>query len=107
MAAQAWAETVALCDKYINDHKPWALAKDPALADRLASVLGTAMDALWTLSVVMSGGLLPEGAIALARALGKTPDCLQWHKANELLEEASSLGEKPMLYPRLELPKVS
>jgi methionyl-tRNA synthetase len=69
-AMAAWAEGVAECDRYINDSKPWALAKE-GNKDRLEAVLGTAIDALWTLSVVMSP-VLPEGAKALRTALGYT-----------------------------------
>jgi methionyl-tRNA synthetase len=99
-----FAEAVGACDRYINDHKPWSLAKDPAQAERLQAVLGTAMDALWTLSVVMAS-VLPEGSAKLRAALGD-PDAatpIAWERALERLPEGRALGEVPRLYPRLEL----
>lgn len=109
-ALAAFAEAVAACDRYINDQKPWALAKDPAQKERLGAVLGTAGDALWTLSVVM-GPVLPEGAAKLRLALGDTTASgaagkeVSWKLATELLPEGRALGEVPRLYPRLEMPK--
>jgi methionyl-tRNA synthetase len=110
MALAAWAEGVAACDRYINDQKPWALAKnsatDPAQKDRLAAVLGTAMDALWTLSVV-AAAVIPEGTAKLRAALGRpdTGALPAWESATHALEPGTQLGEVPRLYPRLELPK--
>lgn len=103
-ALKLFAEGVAECDRYINENKPWSLAKDPAQTERLQAVLGTAMDALWTLSVVMAP-VLPEGSAQLRRALGLASDeAPDWSKATELLKEGSTLNEVPRLYPRLELP---
>lgn len=101
----AFAEAVAMCDRYINDQKPWALAKDPAQKDRLAVVLGTAMDALWTIAGVMES-VLPAGSRGLRRALGDARDgSMPWSEVTKLLPEGQALGETPRLYPRLELPK--
>jgi methionyl-tRNA synthetase len=103
---------VAACDRYINDHKPWALAKDPALRERLKAVLGTAIDALTLLSVV-GNSVLPEGSSKLRAALGFTDakaeghswPIVPWSEATRYLAEGSPLGEVPRLYPRLELPR--
>ncbi len=103
MALASFGEAVAKCDRYINDQKPWALAKDPAQKDRLAAVLGTAMDALWTLSVV-GASFLPEGCRALSKALGReSEESPDWESAEQFLPEGSLLGEVPRLYPRLDL----
>ena len=111
MGLAAFGEAVARCDRYINDSKPWALAKDPTQKDRLEAVLGTAMDALWTLAVV-GASVLPEGSRKLREALGR-PDPAGvvdyvplFATAAETLVEGSALGaEVPRLFPRLELPK--
>ena len=118
IATTAFSEAVAACDRYINDNKPWALAKDPTQSERLGAVLGTAMDALWTLSVTMAG-LLPEGHFKLRTALGDTQAAAAleayqagglvaatpWTEALKMLPEGQALGEVPRLYPRLEMPK--
>jgi methionyl-tRNA synthetase len=106
VALAALAETVATCDRYINDTKPWALAKDPAQKERLESVLGTMIDALSLISVVMQS-VLPEGSQKLRKALGFTndPAVLPWSLTSARLKAGTALGEVPRLYPRLELPK--
>ncbi len=106
VALASFAETVATCDRYINDTKPWSLAKDPAQKDRLAAVLGTMLDALSLLSVVMQS-VLPEGSRKLRSALGFTndPEVLAWELTGLRPKEGTPLGEVPRLYPRLELPK--
>jgi len=112
LALAAFSEGVANCDRYINDQKPWSLAKDPDQRDRLVAVLGTAMDALALLSVV-SNGVLPEGTCKLRTALGFTDahfdekagwSVIPWALATQYLPEGTQLGETPRLYPRLELP---
>ena len=106
VALATFAETVAICDRYINDTKPWSLAKDPAQKERLEAVLGTMIDALSVLSVVMSS-VLPEGSSKLRTALGfvDAPGVLPWSTCQTRLKEGTLLGEVPRLYPRLELPK--
>lgn len=111
-ALAVFSEGVAACDRYINDHKPWALAKDPALRERLKAVLGTAIDALTLLSV-LGNSVLPEGSSKLRAALGFTDakaeghswPIVPWSEATRYLAEGSPLGEVPRLYPRLELPR--
>jgi methionyl-tRNA synthetase len=101
----AFAETVAETDRYINEMKPWALAKDPTQKERLGAVLGTAMDALACLSVVMASAL-PEGSAKLRKALGINETAVPlWTEALKTLPEGQALSEIPRLYPRLELPK--
>lgn len=111
MALAAFSEAIAKCDRYINDQKPWALAKDPASKPRLEAVLGTAMDCLWTLHIV-GASVLTQGAVQLRLALGakETLDASgrfvpAWAEATKQLEPGTALGPIPRLYPRLELPK--
>jgi len=109
IALAAFSDVVKACDQYVNEQKPWALAKaaptDPEAQKRLEAVLGTLIDSLWTLSVVGSC-VLPEGSQKLRVALGEAGESVpSWDRATELRPEGSALGEVPRLYPRLELPK--
>ncbi len=106
MAIGKFAEAVAECDRYINEHKPWALAKDPDQRGRLEAVLGTVADSLSILSVVMAS-VLPEGSRKLRVALGfaDSEELPLFSEVGNYIAEGASLGEVPRLYPRLELPK--
>ncbi|WP_368496820.1 methionine--tRNA ligase [Herbiconiux sp. A18JL235] len=65
--ARIW-ELVDELNGYITTQEPWALAKDPANADRLATVLNTAVRGLGTLAVLLSP-VVPEAAAKLWTAL--------------------------------------
>ncbi|MCS5714517.1 methionine--tRNA ligase [Herbiconiux sp. CPCC 205716] len=61
-------ELVDELNGYITTQEPWGLAKDPANADRLATVLSTALRGLGTLAVLLSP-VVPEAAAKLWTAL--------------------------------------
>jgi methionyl-tRNA synthetase len=106
LGIKQFQEAVALCDRYINDTKPWALAKDPTQHSRLASVLRTALECLGVFSVV-SYAFLPNASLKLQTALGlniSPENCWNTIKTG-LLKEGSSLGEIPRLFPRIEIQK--
>jgi methionyl-tRNA synthetase len=65
--ARIW-ELVDELNGYITVQEPWGLAKDPANADRLATVLSTALRGLGTLAVLLSP-VVPEAAAKLWTAL--------------------------------------
>jgi methionyl-tRNA synthetase len=54
---------------YITLEEPWALAKDPATAGRLDSVLATAAEGLRALAVLLSP-VVPKSTATLWAALG-------------------------------------
>jgi methionyl-tRNA synthetase len=62
-------EAEATLDRYINDRKPWDLAKDPARADELASVFYLLAEGLRMLGSLMYA-TLPETAAEIWRRLG-------------------------------------
>ncbi len=106
-ALKAWSELVTATDLYINDNKPWALAKDPALSDRLQVVLGVALNTIQTLGV-LAYPVLPRASLEICRALGIPHD----EKSGPSITQATLLrdhfalnGEVPKLFARLELPK--
>ncbi|MGA1838913.1 methionine--tRNA ligase [Herbiconiux sp. 11R-BC] len=65
--ARIW-ELVDELNGYITEQEPWKLSKDPANADRLATVLNTAVRGLGTLAVLLSP-VVPEAAAKLWVAL--------------------------------------
>ncbi|UOQ60285.1 methionine--tRNA ligase [Leucobacter rhizosphaerae] len=66
--AAVW-ELVDALNGYITEQEPWALAKDPAQRERLATVLFTATEGLRALAVLLSP-VIPEAAAKLWTALG-------------------------------------
>lgn len=68
-ATKAWCELVSQVDLYMNDNKPWMLAKDPAAQDRLQTVLGVGMLMISSLGALIYP-VLPQAAMAIGQALG-------------------------------------
>ncbi len=62
-------QAVRSANKYIAEQQPWALAKDPALAGRLDTVLRSCLEALRCASVLLES-VLPEKCRALRVQLG-------------------------------------
>ncbi|QWT23811.1 methionine--tRNA ligase [Subtercola sp. PAMC28395] len=68
-ALSAIWELVDELNGYITSQEPWALAKKPELADRLQTVLFTAVRGLGTLAVLLSP-VIPEATAKLWQSLG-------------------------------------
>ena len=66
--AEIWKLVDAL-NGYVTEQEPWALAKDPAKAERLATVLHTLYRGVGTLAVLLAP-VLPEATAKLWTALG-------------------------------------
>jgi methionyl-tRNA synthetase len=70
--AQAMREIMALADRanqYVDAHKPWALAKDPAKADDVLAVATQGIN-LFRVLMLYLAPVLPEMACKAARFLG-------------------------------------
>ncbi len=108
-ALKAWSDLVTAVDLYVNDNKPWALAKDPSQHERLKVVLGVCCRLLEALAVLVYP-VLPEASVQLAASLGAgdfdlknripplelaTQDRHSWKLAPEV----------PKLFARVQLPK--
>ena len=65
---EVWA-VISLANKYIVTNEPWALAKDPANAARLNTVLYHLAETLRLVGLVLSP-VMPETGIKMATALG-------------------------------------
>jgi methionyl-tRNA synthetase len=68
--ASLW-ELVAAANKHIDSTKPWELARDPAAAPRLASVLYGALEALRVVAVLLAA-FLPETSAAILAQIGSS-----------------------------------
>jgi methionyl-tRNA synthetase len=66
-------------NRYVDEHKPWNLAKDPARRDELAAVLSTSLRAFRAIAIALSP-ILPVTAQAIARWLGE--DAAAWRVAD-------------------------
>lgn len=104
-ALKAWCDLVTQTDLYVNETKPWALAKDPAQSDRLQTVLGVCLNLLQTLGVLIYP-VLPHASRDILKALG----CAQGPEAGvgQALEERFEFElsqDVPKLFMRVQLPK--
>ncbi|MFI5174575.1 MAG: methionine--tRNA ligase [Terriglobia bacterium] len=102
-----WA-AMARVDKFISDAQPWDLAKDPERRQTLNRVLGTALEAVRHLAVVLAP-VLPEGCQAIWEQMGQpgkvaefSPGDLHWGG----LPEGARIGEVKAIFPRIEKGKV-
>jgi len=106
-ALKAWSELVTACDLYVNDNKPWALAKDPAQKDRLHVVLGVCLQTLQTLATLIYP-VLPHASLRLLTSLGISVSDLntppQLSLASEERYEFNLQQEVPKLFARVSLP---
>ena len=90
------------CNQFIENEKPWALAKDPELATRLDAVLYHLADSLRILAILLSP-VLPKAAAGIAQQLNwERPFALAEAKWGGL-PDGHQLGVGTPLFPRLEL----
>ncbi|MEI6305854.1 MAG: methionine--tRNA ligase, partial [Deltaproteobacteria bacterium] len=73
-ALQAIWDVVSAGNKYIDEHAPWTLAKDPALKDRLATVMYCLLESQRIVHTLLSAFLpaTSEKALASLGCTGKT-----------------------------------
>lgn len=103
-ALKAWTELVTACDLYVNEMKPWALAKDPAQAERLHTVMGVCMRMIQALGAMISP-VLPNASREIARALGLNENAFDRIEAGfEDRTRFELQGETPKLFMRVQMP---
>lgn len=94
---------------YLTVQEPWQLAKDPANADRLATVLATAAEGLRALAVLLAP-VIPKASAKLWEALGaqaalgalgaqRIREAGRWGQ----LPAGTRVGELAALFPRVEV----
>ena len=96
-------EVVRELNRYVEQTRPWELAKDDARAPELDSVLFTLTDGLRSVAVALSA-YIPETAPRILRALGQPVD-LSWGGVKAgLLSGAEGVEPAPPLFPRVDAP---
>ncbi|MCP5533740.1 MAG: methionine--tRNA ligase [Akkermansiaceae bacterium] len=101
-ALQAISRHVVHCNGYAERMKPWELKKDPAQADRLATVLYHLAESVAHCSVLLSP-VLPEAAAKLASQLNR-PDLLDLRFGDlswGLLADGHAIGKPKPVFPRI------
>jgi methionyl-tRNA synthetase len=104
-ALKAWSELVTACDLYVNEMKPWALAKDPSARPRLQVVMGVCMRMIQALGALIAP-VLPHASHEIARALGLGESAFARIEGG--FEDRTKFvlaGETPKLFMRVQMPK--
>jgi methionyl-tRNA synthetase len=97
--AAIW-EFIGVVNRYVDGQAPWALGKDPAKRERLATVLYTLAESLRCLGILLDP-FLPEAAAKLRGAVGAGAPAmadLVWGR----LAPGTPVAKMPALFPRID-----
>ncbi len=97
--AAIW-EFIGSVNRYVDGQAPWALAKDPAQRERLATVLYTLAESLRCLGILLDP-FLPEAAAKLRAAVGAGAPALAdltWGR----LAPGTRVDKMAALFPRID-----
>jgi methionyl-tRNA synthetase len=64
-------------NQYIDEHRPWELAKAPGSDSKLHEVCSTALAMFWYTSILLSP-VLPETAVKVREFLSLSPEQMKW-----------------------------
>ena len=107
--ADAMTDIFALfkrCNKYIDETMPWALAKDEAKKDRLATVLYNLVEGI-SIGASLLESFMPETAAKVVAQLNTTLRSLDETKTFGLYPSGNKVVEKPeILFARLDVNEV-
>ena len=94
------------CNKYIDETMPWALAKDEAKKDRLATVLYNLAEAI-TIGASLLESFMPETSAKILAQLNAEKRTLEQMDTFGLYQNGGKVTEKPeILFARLDLNEV-
>ncbi|MCE9637626.1 MAG: methionine--tRNA ligase [Planctomycetes bacterium] len=98
---------VAEMSGYLDDEKPWKLAKDPAQTGRVAGILADCIESLRLLGLALSP-IFPEKCAVLRATLGQPAATDFVAEARwGVLTAGTPLGEPPNLFPRFDDAKLA
>jgi len=97
-------EAVRRANKYISDTAPWELAKDPAKAERLDTVLHTCVEALRCASILLEP-VIPGKAHEIRKQLGikRAPFDFDSAALWDLVPAGTTTAPGEPLFPRIDL----
>jgi len=108
--ADALTEIFAIfkrCNKYIDETEPWVLAKDPAKADRLATVMYNLVEGI-TIGASLLQPFMPETAEKVMSQLNGEIREFDQLESFGLRENDSKVTEKPqILFARLDVKEIT
>ena len=94
------------CNKYIDETAPWALAKDEANADRLATVLYNLVESI-CIGATLLKSFLPDAADKILAQLNATERSVEELKTYGLYASGTKVTETPeILFARLDAKEV-
>jgi methionyl-tRNA synthetase len=99
---EVWTLVRAL-NRYVEQRKPWELAKDDGRAGELDSVLYTLADGLRAVAIALAA-YLPATAPRILAALGQSAELAWEHVAPNRTVAARGIEASAPLFPRVELP---
>ncbi len=94
------------CNKYIDETQPWILAKDPAQAERLQTVLYHLTEGIM-IGASLLEPFMPKTSVKIATMLGGTLRTLEESKTFGLFENGVKVTDSPeILFTRLDINEV-
>jgi methionyl-tRNA synthetase len=100
-ALAAFWEFISVVNRYVDTTQPWALAKDAAQRDRLATTLYTLAESLRVLGIVLAP-FLPDAAAKIREGLGQTAAPKLADAAWGRLAPGTVVQKLPGLFPRID-----
>lgn len=104
VALSAIWQFISRTNKYIDETQPWALAKDEARRDELASVMTHLAESLRVASILLQPFLTKAPAL-IWEQLGLKPEtCADWDAARTfgVIQEGTRVVKAAPIFPRLE-----
>ena len=94
---------VRLLNRYFNDQEPWILARDPALIQRLGTVLYNVVEGLRTASILLEAAM-PDKMRELRAGLGLDDgDVISTTRWGQTAAGTRIAGEAAILFPKAEI----
>ena len=97
---------IGRANKYIDENKPWVLAREEAQRPRLARVLYNLLECV-RISAILLTPFMPETCAKIFAQIGAAPEACTWDSAAQwgLLPPDAPIAKGENLFPRIDLEK--